>query len=315
MTDFPNFKLSLFDGTSIMISPYDEISSEVVSFFSKVGQLSESGRNDVYDFRINVKKNNSDSNRIPKDKGIFNADSREKIFYLDHKILPRLQNRDSSPYQYSDGSPTYLSEEEWMWRQMSCLSSIIAGCVLPAGGFLVHSGLIEYLDEKNPGNAKGILLAGASGSGKTTASKMLNPPWFSLSDDLTLVVKDFSGQYFAHPFPTWSRFLGKEDSVENDSWEIEKYLPLTSVIFLERNKNSGVSLKGKGESLSLLTELVKQANSYFVLGLERQFIPEFNRNFFINVYNMIKVMNCYSYNLKIDGSFWKEVEDAFEITG
>jgi SynChlorMet cassette protein ScmC len=105
------------------------------------------------------------------------------------------------------------------------LARVIALETLPAGGLLIHGALAEY-------NGYGVILAGISGIGKTTASYMLKQPWHSLSDDETLVVRDETGVYHAHPWPTWSRFY---DRGPGSSWEVERAVPLIAIFFLSQS--------------------------------------------------------------------------------
>ncbi len=233
-------------------------------------------------------------------------------FVLDPEKTPRVLMRDGTPVRNSDGSVNFLSEEEWMWRQLSKLSALIGSCFFESGGFLIHSGLVRF-DPGNKNESKGVLLAGASGSGKSTASGMFRFPWFSLSDDLTLVVRLSSGEYFAYPFPTWSRVLWKKDKVQFKSVIIERPVRLKTVIFIDRGPESKMKSLGKGEALCLLAELVKQANEYFVLNMERSKIQEFNKAYFLNLNNFVRKVKCCSHNLKIDDTFWKDVESAPEF--
>ena len=84
------------------------------------------------------------------------------------------------------------------------------------GGLLVHGALAEW-------NGIGVILAGPGGVGKTTASKRLPRPWRSLSDDNTLIVKSPDGTYWAHPWPTWSRYRQGDMS---GSWDVQAAVKL-----------------------------------------------------------------------------------------
>jgi len=237
----------------------------------------------------------------------------EKFFFkLDPEETPRIFMRDGTPARNSDGSINYLSEEEWMWRHLSRLSALIGGCFFDKGGFLIHSGLVKFQPAGSE-KKRGVLLAGASGSGKSTASGMFLPPWYSLSDDLTLIVKNKNGSYYAHPFPTWSRVLWKEDKVRFKSVDFSNPVELGTVIFIDRGPEAKLEPAGKGEALCLLTELVKQANEHFVLQMDRKNIVEFNKKYFLNLNSFVRNVNSYSYNLKIDNTFWKEVEKISEF--
>ncbi len=87
------------------------------------------------------------------------------------------------------------------------------------GGLLIHGALAAWQGsaEKAGGMVSGAIMAGPGSVGKTTASSRLSGPWRSLSDDMTLVVRDPQGHYWAHPWPTWGRFLENAAGV---SWPV-----------------------------------------------------------------------------------------------
>jgi hypothetical protein len=107
--------------------------------------------------------------------------------------------------------------------QMQEVVGRIAQSVLKQGGLLIHGALAEHY-------GCGFIMAGQSGIGKSTASRRLPEPWHSLSDDQTLVVRDSSGHYWAHPWPTWSRFC---DDGPGGSWPT-RAVPLNAILFLAR---------------------------------------------------------------------------------
>ena len=74
--------------------------------------------------------------------------------------------------------------QQWRWQQLARLSACIARETLPNGGVMLHGGLATVPLAPGPG---GVLLAGRSGVGKSTASRRLPPTWRSLADDVTLV--------------------------------------------------------------------------------------------------------------------------------
>ena len=65
------------------------------------------------------------------------------------------------------------------------------------GGLPFHATLLEY-------QGQGIILAAPGGTGKSTCSRRVPPPWRACCDDEVLVVKSPDGRYLAHPFPTWT---------------------------------------------------------------------------------------------------------------
>ena len=102
------------------------------------------------------------------------------------------------------------------------LSLILARQAQTCGGILLHGALADW-------NGLGVILAAPGGTGKTTASNRLPAPWKSLSDDLTLIVRDSQKNYWAHPWPTWSRFLWGGSGGE---WNVQKAVPLGGIFFL-----------------------------------------------------------------------------------
>jgi len=296
----------------ILVKSEDQISEEVVSIFAESFELNIEEIRKGTVKTINVHSHTEDK-RFPDYSEICKKSGIGEIkVKLDPEKLLRLKSRESGGYKNRIGAKYYLSKEEWMWRQLSRLSAVLGSCFFNHGGFVIHSGLIKFSDGAVD-DRKGILLGGASGSGKSTASAMLRPPWFSLSDDLTLIVENPNGGYSAHPFPTWSRILWKEDKIKFKTVKFNNPVPINSVILIDRNSEHSIKKIGKGEALCLLTELVKQANKHLVCEMERESIAQFNLKYFMNVKNFVTYINCYSYDLKIDETFWKDVENMPEI--
>src|SRR5271157_5325799 len=75
--------------------------------------------------------------------------------------------------------------------------------------------------------------------------------WRSLCDDTTLVVQDSQGNYWAHPWPTWSRFL---DGGPRGTWDVQSAVPLKGVFFLSQAVEDRVESVGPGHAVSLLVE-------------------------------------------------------------
>ncbi|MBN2537946.1 SynChlorMet cassette protein ScmC, partial [candidate division WOR-3 bacterium] len=108
---------------------------------------------------------------------------------------------------------------------MDRVAFLVAMDALARGGLLLHAALAEH-------RGRGFLMAGPGTVGKSTASRRLPPPWSSLCDDTTLVVRDRAGRFWAHPWPTWSTFhiAGPADR----SWEVERAVPLRAVFFISQ---------------------------------------------------------------------------------
>lgn len=103
---------------------------------------------------------------------------------------------------------------------------------------------------------QGVILSAPSGTGKTTASNRLPPPWISLCDDTTLVRRDASGAFWAHPWPTWSRFLNPADG-EGASWDVQSSVPLDRVYFLKRDPRDHAEPLGAAQAVGLLNDAAR----------------------------------------------------------
>lgn len=104
------------------------------------------------------------------------------------------------------------------------------------GGLPVHAALLER-------GGRGVLLAGRSGAGKSTACRRVPPPWRALGDDMALVVRVDTGQYRAHPLPTWSAL---RDGGPARTWDVGRSIPLDAVFFLVQAREDDAVPTGGG---------------------------------------------------------------------
>ena len=70
---------------------------------------------------------------------------------------------------------------------------------LSNGGLPVHASSADL-------NGRGIIIAAAGDTGKTTTVRRLPPPWQELGDDTALLLPDNNG-FRLYPLPTWSEFI------------------------------------------------------------------------------------------------------------
>ncbi len=155
---------------------------------------------------------------------------------------------------------------------------------------------------------QGILLAGPSGVGKTTASLRLPQPWRSLADDVTLVVRDGDGTYLAHPWPTWSRLIGEEAWEEGYSWDVQQAVPLRAIFFLGQGDEDRVEPLRAGHAVCALTELAQQTSQYFLMGMELEEIAAFHLQRFENLCALVQALPAYLLLVSLHGAFWQEME-------
>lgn len=178
------------------------------------------------------------------------------------------------------------------------LALVIARQAQNQGGILLHGALVERDD-------CGVILAGPGRVGKTTASRRLPAPWRSLSDDATLVVRGRDGAYWAHPWPTWSRFMSDGPG---GTWDVEYAVPLQGIFFLQQAQQDRVEPVAQGQAVCLLVELAEHTSwsmSHRV-GEDEERAIRLQR--FENICSLATTMPCYRLHLSLYGAFWKEIE-------
>jgi len=180
------------------------------------------------------------------------------------------------------------------------LSLVIARDVQTRGGVLIHGALAER-------DGIGVILAAPGGTGKTTASNRLPPPWRSLCDDTTLVVRDPQGNYRAHPWPTWSRFL---DGGPGGTWDVQNAVPIKGIFVLVRAVEDRVQQVGPGQAVSLLVECAEQASQLMTQGLSKEETRALHLERFNNLCALVRVVPTHVLHLSLTGAFWQEIEQA-----
>ena len=315
-----SFILSLADGARLALRAGDEDAACVVSFFGKAARLT-----------MATAPLPSDTRRlmVVTDVGqIANLPYADVVCVLEPPgvLRPRHPRPDAAA-----GGPRFvfepLTEEQWFWQQLVRLSACIAQQTLPRGGVLLHSGLaltptpllppspLPNLGEGKGGRGGwgeggGVLLAGRSGVGKSTASARLPHPWRALSDDATLVVCDGQGTYWAHPWPTWSRFFGDEAGDGSDTWDVQRAVPLRAIFVLEQGEEDRVEPLGPGHTLALLAELARQTSTHLIRGWPLDEMAAFHRQRFENLCALVRAVPAYTLYVSLNGAFWEEMERA-----
>ncbi|MDD8025697.1 MAG: SynChlorMet cassette protein ScmC [Acidobacteriota bacterium] len=178
------------------------------------------------------------------------------------------------------------------------LSLIMARQAQAGGGVLLHGALAER-------DGLGVILAAAGGTGKTTASHRLPAPWRSLCDDTTLVVRDPHGSYWAHPWPTWSRFL---DGEPGGTWDVQSAVPLKGIFFLARAAEDRAERLGLGHSVSMLVECAGQASMVMALGLSPEELRAHHLERFNNLCALARITPAHRLHISLTGAFWREME-------
>ena len=173
------------------------------------------------------------------------------------------------------------------------------------GNLLIHGALAQSANHPQ----KGILLAGPGNVGKTTASNRLPPPWRSLSDDTSLVTKDPDGRYYAHPWPTWSRFFSTDGTSlkQDNQWKVEQRIPLEAIFFLRQADEDHVTPLSETSSLAFLMETVLQVSprrKALTMG-EARLIEE---KLFTAATELVRSIPSYTLACSMTGKFWEIIE-------
>jgi SynChlorMet cassette protein ScmC len=178
------------------------------------------------------------------------------------------------------------------------ISQIVANASERHGGLLVHGALAEW-------NGRGVILAGPGGIGKTTASKRLPRPWRSLSDDNALIVKSAGGSYWAHPWPTWSRYrLGDMSG----SWDVQTAVRLKAIFMLAQAKKDQVFLLPPRQAISELVDVSGQTFFIMANGMDQDAIRRINLMRFHNAVALSKRAPVCRLEISRKGKFWQEIE-------
>jgi len=173
---------------------------------------------------------------------------------------------------------------------------------LLAGGLPIHGALVEI-------DGAGVILAGRSGEGKSTACRRLPAPWRVLGDDLCLVVRDVFGEYRVHPLPTWSAFGENGGSGVCRSGSS---VPLRAVFFLEQSAGDEcLALKKSKAAISLAASALQVFRSIdfaFPRGEE----ASVKKALYDNAASLAVVVPSYLLQLSLHGRFWEKIEEVLE---
>ena len=182
--------------------------------------------------------------------------------------------------------------------QLMRVSQVIAHASERKGGVLVHGALAEW-------KGQGVLLEGISGAGKTTASKRLPSPWISHCDDVTLIVKTPQGRFWAHPWPTWSRYSrGDLDA----AWEVSRGTGLSAIFLIRRADADRVSPVSRRQAIAEILGASEHVASPMAMGMERAVIRRLRRLRFDNIVNLVSAVPVSILDISMHGAFWGEIE-------
>jgi SynChlorMet cassette protein ScmC len=170
------------------------------------------------------------------------------------------------------------------------------------GGLPLHAAAAER-------DGKGVLLAAPSGVGKSTCCLCLPSHWQPLCDDETLVIFDRTESYRAHPFPTWSDYLWKNNG---KTWETQYSVPLVGLFFLEQSTTDTVEPLGQGAAAALLNQSTNEAFHKFWGMLNKTEQKRLRITLFDNSCTLAKLLPACRLRVSPHGKFWEKMEHVLE---
>ncbi len=174
----------------------------------------------------------------------------------------------------------------------------VYGKALALGGIPLHAALVEL-------DGKGVLLAGAGGSGKSTCCRSLPPWWKVLAEDEVLVLRDRADGYWAHPFPTWKDHLPtRADSTCN----VKEHVPVAALFFLDGWHDDSVSEIGRGQAAVRINQSSAQICFIHVDNLQSKEQNEWRTRIFENACHLATQVPAYLLRVTATGRFWEKIE-------
>ncbi len=187
--------------------------------------------------------------------------------------------------------------------QVLCISILIGLLAMNREGMLIHGALAVK-------DGCGVILAGLSGVGKTTASNRLPKPWRSLSDDMTVIVRDSKGVYWAHPLPSHSRFANGQDGI----WDVQDCVPLKGIFFLRQSKNDSTRPLIAPDAVTLIVSSAGQAMIQLLNDRFNRVDQKTRRTLYKQLFNdsctMCRSVPAYLLDISLHGEFWHEIDRA-----
>jgi len=173
---------------------------------------------------------------------------------------------------------------------------------LRRGGIPFHAGLAAY-------RGQGVILAGASGTGKSTCCRRLSPPWRALADDEVLVALTPEGRYVAHPFPTWSDYLLQTGKPTYFSQEA---LPAAGIFFLEQASQDECLPLSPAEALVEVAISAQVCLAHFLWYCGAAEAQTIRALIFANACELVKKVPAFRLRVSLKGRFWEKLEAALE---
>lgn len=172
-----------------------------------------------------------------------------------------------------------------------------------SGGLPFHAALLEL-------GGKGVLIAGPSGTGKSTCCRRVPVNWRALADDLALGVSSGEGGLRVHPLPTWSAF---EKGKENNFCEAGRAVPLEALFFLQQAEtDERFPLAESQAAIGMAASAVEvfKAASIAYPSYEH---PDVRKSIYRNAAALSHRIPAYILRVSLTGRFWEKIEEVLEM--
>ena len=123
------------------------------------------------------------------------------------------------------------------------------------------------------------------------------------------MVRDSQGNYWAHPWPTWSRFL---DGGPGGTWDVQNAVPVKDIFFLVQAVEDRVEGVGSGQAISLLEESARQVSTFMAPDLCKEELRTLHLEQFNNLCALARVVPSHLLHISLTGTFWQEIEQALQ---
>jgi len=263
------YNLALADDTLWSIQARDDEAAKIVDQLGTVMRL-QAGQDQGRKLHVVVDSQSPEAGKIP-----FTQDQNPLVCVL-------------SPPESKD----------MLYIQMMYLSLAIARDAQARGGLLLHGALTEW-------NGKGVILAGSGNAGKTTACRRLQPPWRSLCDDTTLIIREKEGKYWAHPWPTWSTFYQEGPG---SSWDVQQAVPLHAVFFLSQSPQDRVEPLNRAQAASMLLTSTQHVSRSMTRKHADEEVQVLLQEQMAAVEGLVRAVPAYGLHNSLTGKFWEEIE-------
>ncbi len=289
-------ELVLADGQTLGFRAGNSAADNIVLYLMKILQLR--GRDDVSPqiVVLGIGQDEKPGNTARTYLGQANAKPAKYFSLIGRRLRP------ASIFFHEYGAICELQpifDSTALFASLSQISSLFARQIQANGGLMLHGALAEY-------DGSGIILAGPGNAGKSTASLRLPSRWRSLCDDFTLVVRDHKGKYWAHPWPTWSRFF---DGGPGGTWNVKHAVPLEAVFFLKQAEVDQVSPIGSGHATVSLVESNRQA-TVLISHTTKEDWRIHGKQCFDNICTLAQSVPVHKLELSRTGAFWELLENT-----